>query len=395
MVVLLMLVSRIESNSDEEIDISARRLRKNEDDADSGYPFADALIKYPYRQSNNNKWAIIFHVLGICYMMLGLNIVCDAYFCEALTCMCSAWNIQEDVAGATFMAAGGSAPEFFTSIMGVFVAKSDVGFGTIVGSAVFNVLFVIGLCAAASSVPLKLTWWPLFRDCSYYCFGLIVLSIFVWDEKVAAHEAAILFLMYLGYITIMYYNSTLEKKVKDWLAKRSAKVQTEPVSEEPVAGNTEEVLQIALPGMNAANDMVLSPVTPASSSDENNNAAAVEEEPHNVKVERRKSDVKEALEAVRRYSKSFEERRAKPGNGDDDGDNDDDNDDDEEPRGNPFVELWNETDSKERVLRFLAIPIVFPLWLTVPDCTTDKWKNYFMRTFSASILWIALFRCSS
>jgi hypothetical protein len=98
MVVLLMLVSRIESNSDEEIDISARRLRKNEDDADSGYPFADALIKYPYRQSNNNKWAIIFHVLGICYMMLGLNIVCDAYFCEALTCMCSAWNIQEDVA---------------------------------------------------------------------------------------------------------------------------------------------------------------------------------------------------------------------------------------------------------------------------------------------------------
>jgi len=37
-------------------------------------------------------------------------------------------------AGATFMAAGGSAPELFTSIIGTFIANSDVGFGTIVGS---------------------------------------------------------------------------------------------------------------------------------------------------------------------------------------------------------------------------------------------------------------------
>ena len=42
------------------------------------------------------------------------------------------------------MAAGGSAPELFTSMIGVFIAFSDVGIGTIVGSAVFNILFVIG-----------------------------------------------------------------------------------------------------------------------------------------------------------------------------------------------------------------------------------------------------------
>jgi Ca2+/Na+ antiporter len=37
------------------------------------------------------------------------------------------------VAGATFMAAGGSAPELFTSIIGVFISQDDVGIGTIVG----------------------------------------------------------------------------------------------------------------------------------------------------------------------------------------------------------------------------------------------------------------------
>ena len=82
------------------------------------------------------------------------------------------WQVEDDVAGATFMAAGGSAPELFTSFIGCFT-ESAVGFGTIVGSAVFNVLFVIGVCAIASSKLLHLEWWPLARDCTYYCFGLV------------------------------------------------------------------------------------------------------------------------------------------------------------------------------------------------------------------------------
>ena len=53
------------------------------------------------------------------------------------------------------MAAGGSAPELFTSIIGVFIAKNDVGIGTIVGSAVFNILFVIAACAFAAKEALR------------------------------------------------------------------------------------------------------------------------------------------------------------------------------------------------------------------------------------------------
>ena len=75
------------------------------------------------------------------------------------------------------MAAGGSAPELFTSAIGTF-QKSAVGFGTITGSAVFNVLFVIAMCALYAKKPLKLTWWPLARDCTYYILGLGVLALF-------------------------------------------------------------------------------------------------------------------------------------------------------------------------------------------------------------------------
>ena len=64
-------------------------------------------------------------------------------------------GVSPDVAGATFMAAGGSAPELFTSVIGVFIASSDVGIGTIVGSAVFNILFVIAFCAFAAEKALR------------------------------------------------------------------------------------------------------------------------------------------------------------------------------------------------------------------------------------------------
>ena len=79
-------------------------------------------------------------------MFLALAIVCDDYFVPVLEYLIETLEIPDDVAGATFMAAGGSAPELFTSVMGVFVAKSNVGIGTIVGSAVFNILLATYVC---------------------------------------------------------------------------------------------------------------------------------------------------------------------------------------------------------------------------------------------------------
>lgn len=52
---------------------------------------------------------------------------------------------------------------------------------------------------------------------------------------------------------------------------------------------------------------------------------------------------------------------------------------------------FGDKETSEKVVLFLSLPISFPLWLTVPDCTTDKWKEHFVLTFSISILWIAIF----
>lgn len=48
--------------------------------------------------------------------------------------------------GGTFMAAAASSSELFINVVGTFVTKSDLGVGTIVGSAVFNILAVPSCC---------------------------------------------------------------------------------------------------------------------------------------------------------------------------------------------------------------------------------------------------------
>lgn len=163
--------------------------------------------------------AIALHVVGLVYMFVALAVVCDEFFVPALDVIIEKLDIADDVAGATFMAAGGSAPELFTSVIGVFVSFDDVGIGTIVGSAVFNILFVIGMCALFSRTVLTLTWWPLFRDCSFYSISLMALIYFFKDNLIQWWEALILFLVYVAYVSFMKWNQQVEKFVKKHLYK--------------------------------------------------------------------------------------------------------------------------------------------------------------------------------
>ena len=56
-------------------------------------------------------------------MFAGIAIVCDDYFVPALEAIVEKLGLSDDVAGATFMAAGSSAPELFTSVIGEYVYR--------------------------------------------------------------------------------------------------------------------------------------------------------------------------------------------------------------------------------------------------------------------------------
>jgi len=124
------------------------------DDEDLSAPMSRRLegeesnMKGMFQIKADPIWLLAPYIIGVLYMFLALAIVCDEYFVPALEVMSGKHhlNLTPDISGATLMAAGGSAPELFTSFIGTF-QESEVGFGTIVGSAVFNVFFVIGTCS--------------------------------------------------------------------------------------------------------------------------------------------------------------------------------------------------------------------------------------------------------
>ncbi|NWW78318.1 NCKX2 protein, partial [Climacteris rufus] len=200
--------------------------------------------EYPqdlFSLEERRQGAVILHIIGMIYMFIALAIVCDEFFVPSLTVITEKLAISDDVAGATFMAAGGSAPELFTSLIGVFISHSNVGIGTIVGSAVFNILFVIGMCALFSREILNLTWWPLFRDMSFYIIDLILLIIFFLDNLIMWWESVTLLTAYFFYVTFMKFNVQVEELVKKFLNRNKVeKVTTDAEGKSPNAGDKDD-----------------------------------------------------------------------------------------------------------------------------------------------------------
>jgi hypothetical protein len=67
--------------------------------------------------------AIIAYLLGVAYMATGIAIFADSFFISVLSVISDELRLTEDVAGATFMAMGSSAPELFTTGISLYKEK--------------------------------------------------------------------------------------------------------------------------------------------------------------------------------------------------------------------------------------------------------------------------------
>lgn len=168
---------------------------------------------------------LVLSIFLMVYMFWALAIVVDEKFIPALEYFEDYWDISPDVAGATLMAAGGSAPEFFTNLFSSLTLTAT-GFGTIVGSAVFNILFVIAAVAWFSREVLSLEWWIVFRDSTYYTLTIVVLFFFYLcdgegeayscnsDGVMKTYESVVLFALYIVYCVVLF---TVHERIRDWI----------------------------------------------------------------------------------------------------------------------------------------------------------------------------------
>ncbi|XP_038588302.1 sodium/potassium/calcium exchanger 2-like isoform X3 [Micropterus salmoides] len=354
--------------------------------------------------------AVVLHMFGMIYMFIALAIVCDEFFVPALTVITEKLSISDDVAGATFMAAGGSAPELFTSIIGVFISHSNVGIGTIVGSAVFNILFVIGMCAIFSKEILNLTWWPLFRDVSFYIMDLILLIIFFLDNIISIWESVTLLSGYAAYVIFMKFNSTVEGFIKGCMNKNQVvEVEVQPkaspgapeddgkLSARPrlQRGGSSASLHNSLM-RNSIFQLMIHTLDPLS--EEFADSGKFREKASILhKIAKKKCQVEDSEKANGVASRSdknlpnsssVEVEVTPPMNGT--AGQEGETVEDEEEEDQPLSLSWPESNRK-RLTYLLIIPVVLPLWLTLPDVRKPSAQKFFPITFLGAISWIAVF----
>ncbi|CAH4037030.1 probable sodium/potassium/calcium exchanger CG1090 isoform X1 [Pieris brassicae] len=180
-------------------------------------PPAIEQFPHPLMSQNARKHGgLILHVIVAVFTFIGLAIVCDEYFVSSLDRICEELKLTPDVAGATFMAAGSSAPELATVVIGVFCAQDDIGVSGVIGSAVFNIMFVISVCALCAGTVSHLNWWPLCRDCFFYAISILVMLCTIANNYVSWPEALFMLIMYAVYCVALRFNTALEAWVLTW-----------------------------------------------------------------------------------------------------------------------------------------------------------------------------------
>ncbi|XP_072166841.1 sodium/potassium/calcium exchanger 5-like [Diadema setosum] len=331
--------------------------------------------------------ALLIHLLVTAYMFGAIAIICDDYFMPALELTCEVLNLSDDVAGATFMAIGGSSPELFSSLIAVFIIRNDIGIGTIVGSAVFNVLCVIGLCGVLAGQVIVLSCWPLTRDSLAYMVSIIGLVLVVQDGSVDWRDASILLALYVGYCILMYNNSYLESRLRKFFCcipekdrdEKSSRKDEERKDRAKVTDRM-ELRRLIAESDSDNDDKTASPKrTYVNNTPPPGQGRFINSLP-NDKVD---TAVQVTLIGSRHINKNIDDGGTNNNRREVSDDNDDD--DDEQKPSSPF-DLPEE--GLGRLLRIAAYPIIFAFYVTVPDCKKKRWERCFVLTFIVSLFWI-------
>ena len=146
----------------------------------------------------NIPLTLLISVLGGAAVVFGANLSVDA--ATKLAQMCS---ISEDIIGLTIVAFGTSLPELVTSVIASKKGKNDIAIGNIVGSNIFNLLFVLG--TASAIYPLSFG-----KEFIIDSFVMIGAAITLWlftvkNKNLSRVGGAVMLAMYAVYFGYLIY----------------------------------------------------------------------------------------------------------------------------------------------------------------------------------------------
>lgn len=141
-----------------------------------------------------SPWKSILWIgLGLAGLIVGSNVFVDSASSLAL-----AFDVPEAIVGLTIVAGGTSMPELATSVVAARKGNSGIAIGNVIGSNVFNILFVVGLTGVVSPMTVSgITW----IDLSVMIGGMLLLWFFAYTKlTIARWEGTVLAALFVAYM---------------------------------------------------------------------------------------------------------------------------------------------------------------------------------------------------
>jgi cation:H+ antiporter len=148
---------------------------------------------------------ILLFIAGLAALVIGAELLVRGASKAALS-----FGISPLVVGLTVVAFGTSAPEAAVSLGAVLTERSDMAVGNVVGSNIFNVLFILGLSAIIA--PLAVSTQIVRQEVPVVIGASVLLLVLALDGSLGLFDGLLLFGLLLAYTTYVVIQSRAETR---------------------------------------------------------------------------------------------------------------------------------------------------------------------------------------
>lgn len=141
--------------------------------------------------------ALLCTVIGLVLIVAGSNVTVNA-----ATEIARVLGLSERFIGLTIVALGTSLPELFTSVSAARKGNADIAIGNIVGSNIFNILFVVGL--SATIIPVPFAEGFRFDTIVAILAGILLLLCVLKEQKLKRWAGVIMLIGYAAYFAMIW-----------------------------------------------------------------------------------------------------------------------------------------------------------------------------------------------
>jgi len=144
--------------------------------------------------------SVVFILLGLAGLVFGSNI-----FVSGATGIARSLGVSDAVIGLTIVAGGTSLPELATSVVAARKGNSAIAIGNVLGSNVFNILFILGITGMICPMQtLGITW----VDFAVMTISMVLLWLFAYTKYIIERwEGALLTALFIGYLSWLVANA--------------------------------------------------------------------------------------------------------------------------------------------------------------------------------------------